>query len=204
MVRDLALAASGLLAGGIGGPSVRPYQPPGLWEAVAFGGDFSSQTYVQDHGEALWRRSLYVYWKRGLPYPTLATFDAPIRETCTSKRPRTNTPLQALVLLNDPVFAEAARVLGERLRREANDDVSRLVKGFRLVTSRSPEAREIDVLRGILERMRERFRAAPDAARALMNVGESPVPAEEDPAEAAAWAAIGNVLLNLDETIHKG
>ena len=206
MVRDAALAASGLLSpeSSIGGRSVRPYQPAGLWEAVAFGGEFSSQTYEPDHGEALWRRSMYVYWKRGMPYPTLSTFDAPIRETCTSRRPRTNTPLQALVLLNDPVFAEAARALGARLAREAPDDVSRLVLGFRLVTSRSPEPRELDVLRAALEKQRARFRARPDAARALLGVGEAPVPAEADAPELAAWAAIGNLLLNLDETIHKG
>ena len=108
-VRDNALAVSGLLERRIGGPSVRPYQPAGLWEQVSVGGNYSSQSYVPDHGSDLYRRGLYTYWKRSLPYPALVVFDAPNRELCTAFRPRTTTPLQALVLLNDPTYVEAAR-----------------------------------------------------------------------------------------------
>src|SRR5207248_7692322 len=119
IIRDQALAISGLLVPKIGGPSVKPYQPPGLWEELAFGGGFSAQTYVQDHGEALYRRSMYTFWKRTCPPPSLQTFDAPEREFCMVRRSVTNTPLQALVLMNDPTYVEAARKFAERILKEA-------------------------------------------------------------------------------------
>ncbi len=205
MIRDDALAVSGLLVEKIGGPSVRPYQPPGLWEAVSFSADFSSQSYVQDHGADLWRRGLYVYWKRSLPYPSLATFDAPIRETCTSKRPETNTPLQALVLLNDPVYVEAARALGARIEREGGtSDETRLRFAFRLCTSREPKENELAVLKRVVDVERANFANDADSAAKLVHVGESPAADDLDPKELAAWSALANVLLNLDETLHRG
>jgi hypothetical protein len=138
-VRDQALAASGLLVRKIGGPSVKPYHPPGLYEQVVNTRDNPHSTYTQDHGEALHRRSLYTYWKRSVPNPAMMLFDAPFRETCTVRRPRTNTPLQALNLLNDPTYVEASRFLAQRMMREGgSSSASRLGYGFRLVTARDP------------------------------------------------------------------
>ncbi len=205
MIRDNALAASGLLDDRLGGPSVSPYQPPGLWEQVGFGGDFSSQSYTQSHGRDLYRRGIYVYWKRALPYPPLITFDAPNREVCTDRRACTNTPLQALVLLNDPGFVEAARVLAQRVLREAGSSpTERIALAFKLCTARAPEPAESQVLERIYETQLARFRGDAEAAQKLTSVGESPVPADLDRAELAAWTAVANVLLNLDETITKG
>jgi hypothetical protein len=202
MIRDAALAVSGLLDERLGGPSVAPYQPPGLWEAIAFGREFSAQTYVQSHGSDLYRRGIYVYWKRSLPYPSLATFDAPNREVCTDRRARTNTPLQALVLLNDPAFVEAARVLGQRIMAEGGDTLAeRIGFAFKLCTARPPNSEELGILTGIYQSQAEKFRAQPEAAAKLVSVGESPLPTGIDQVELAAWTAVGNVLLNLDETI---
>ena len=203
--RDGALAISGLLDRRIGGPSVYPYQPPGLWEELAFGGDFSSQSYKTSKGADLYRRGIYTYWKRSLPYPSLATFDAPNREVCTVQRPRTNTPLQALILMNDPAYVEAARVLAQRVLKEAGPDPEhRIVHAFRLCVARAPTDRERAVLLDLFRRQLDHYRADPKEAEALIKVGESPRPAGVDPSELAAWTAIGNVLLNLDETITKG
>ncbi len=205
VIRDLALSVSGLMNPTIGGPSVYPYQPPGLWEEVAIGGNFSSQSYVQSHGNDLYRRGLYVYWKRSVPYPPLATFDAPSREFCITARPRTNTPLQALVLMNDPAFLETARGLAARVLKEGGgDDRARLEYAFRLCLGRRPNDRERAVLGRALEGERKHFRLDPKGAAALTAVGESPRPLDIDPAELAAWTAVGNILLNLDETITKG
>src|SRR5262249_25162945 len=124
MIRDNALAVSGLLSRKIGGPSVRPYQPPGLWEQIALGGGHRRQTHVPGKGDEVDRRGIYTYWKRSLHHPSLAAFDAPSRELCTATRPRTNTPLQALVLLNDPTYVEAARALAQRVLREGGLDLS--------------------------------------------------------------------------------
>lgn len=205
MIRDNALAVSGLLVPKIGGPSVRPYQPEGLWEAVSFSKDFSSQFYAQDHADDLYRRGLYVYWKRALPYPSLATFDAPIRETCTARRPVTETPLQALILLNDPTFVEAARQLGLRMLQGGGGDVdARLVYGFRLCTSRVPTPREMDVLRRAQAAQAVAYAKDRAAAEKLVAIGESKNPAGIDASEIATWTAVGSLLLNLDETVHRG
>jgi hypothetical protein len=205
MVRDNALAVSGLLNRQLGGPSVKPYQPPGLWEQVAFGGGFSAQSYEQDHGPALYRRGLYVYWKRSLPHPSLATFDAPSREVCTDRRPRTDTPLQALVLLNDPIYVECARVLGQRVLKEGGADVeSRLTFAFKLCTARPPSADELAVLKRVYDKQLAKYQKDKDAALKLVGVGESQRPPELDVSELAAWTAVGNVLLNLDEVVTKG
>jgi hypothetical protein len=205
MIRDNALAVSGLFNPFIGGPSVRPYQPKGLWEAIAFGGGFSSQTYVQSKGRDLYRRGIYTYWKRSMPHPSLVTFDAPNREVCTDRRPRTNTPLQALELLNDPIYVECARVLAQRILKEGGPDTNaRLCFAFKLCTARTPDPRELQILRRIFERQRAKFKQNAAAAKKLVSAGESPRPAELDVRELAAWTAVGNVLLNLDETITKG
>ncbi|HEV3263353.1 MAG TPA: PSD1 and planctomycete cytochrome C domain-containing protein [Gemmataceae bacterium] len=205
MIRDNALAVSGLLDHRLGGPSVRPYQPAGLWDAIAFGGGFSSQTYVQSHGRDLYRRGIYTYWKRSLPYPSLNTFDAPSREVCTDRRPRTNTPLQALVLMNDPVYVEAARVLGQRVLKEGGPDTAaRMAFAFKLCTARAPAPDELKLLTRIFERQLAKYRNDPKAAVRLITIGECARPANLDAGELAAWTAIGNILLNLDETITKG
>jgi mono/diheme cytochrome c family protein len=205
MIRDCALAVSGLLDGRIGGPSVSPYQPAGLWEEVGFGPGFTAQSYVQSHGIDLYRRGIYTYWKRALPYPPMVTFDAPNREVCTDCRARTNTPLQALVLLNDPAYVEAARVLGQRIMREGGASTEeRIAFAFALCTARRPQAKELDVLSHVYATQLARFRQNPSAATKLTSVGEMPRPMDLDVAELAAWTTIGNILLNLDETITKG
>jgi hypothetical protein len=195
-VRDAALAVSGLLVERLGGPSVKPYQPAGLWEELSSGG----ARYEQDRGPDLYRRSLYIYRKRTVAVPMLATFDAAGRETCQVWSSRTNTPLQALNLLNDVAFVEAARGLGTRMIREGGSSPeSRIAHGFRLVTSRTPTGEELDVLIAGFTRRRQEFAADPEAARALLAHGESPVPSDIDGVELAAFTTVGNVLLNLDE-----
>lgn len=203
-IRDQALSVAGLLDHRLGGPSVRPYQPPGLWEQVAFGGGFSSQTYEQSKGADLYRRGLYVYWKRSAPHPSLATFDAPNREICADRRPRTNTPLQALVLLNDPIYVEAARVFAQRLMCEGGPTATgRLRLAFVLCVSRPPTPEEEKLVLALYYRQLARFEAHPAEAEKLLGVGAAPRPKEMPVAELAAWTAVGNVLLNLDETISK-
>jgi len=204
MIRDNALAISGLLNRKMGGPSISPYEPPKLWDEIAFGGGFSAQTYVQSHGEDLYRRGLYIYAKRSMPHPSLITFDAPNREICTVQRPVTNTPLQALLLLNDPIYVEAARVMGQRIMKDGGaDDRQKLVYAFRLCTARAPSEREILILEKSLGRHREKYKVDKAAAEKLVTVGESPRPKELDVSELAAWTAVGNVMLNMDETISK-
>jgi hypothetical protein len=200
MIRDNALAVSGLLCQELGGPSVSPYQPAGLWDELTTG-----DKYTQSKGSDLYRRAIYTYWKRSIPYPPLLTFDAPNREVCTDCRARTNTPLQALVLLNDPAYVEAARVLAQRILKEGGlDAASRLDFGFRLCTSRGPNEKEAAILQQMLEQSLARYRHDPAAATKLISIGEAPSPNETDPAELAAWTTIGNLLLNLDETITRG
>ena len=210
-IRDTALAASGLLVPEMGGPGVKPYQPAGLWEAVGYT-DSNTAKFTQDHGDDLYRRSLYTFWKRTSPPPGLSTFDAPTRESCTVRRSRTNTPLQALTLMNDVQFVEAGRHLAARMLREADvpagatDDERRaavLTRGVRLVLGRSPSADELDVLAAAHRRLFDGFRADPGAAAKLLSVGESPRDADLDPAEHAAATMAANLLLNLDEAVTK-
>jgi hypothetical protein len=204
MIRDTALAASGLLNDDIGGPSVLPYQPTGLWEEMAFGEGFSAQAYVQSQGRDLYRRGMYTFWKRTVPPASLATFDAPDREKCTARRALTNTPLQALALLNDTTFVEASRALAERALREGGrDDKSRASYAFRLATGRSPEGKEWRVLRDLLKKQREVFGKDQPAAVKFLSVGESARDKGIPPAELAAWTTVTSVILNLDETITK-
>jgi hypothetical protein len=196
-VRDNALAVAGLLNDKIGGPSVKPYQPPGIW-------DGTDSKFEQDHGDALYRRGLYVFWRRSAHYPSFATFDAPSREVCTFFRERTQTPLQSLVLMNDPAFVETARGLAARVLREEPGDVDkRLVRAFRHALGRKPKPDEIMVLQKTYEQQLRNFRQEVEAAKALLKVGESPLPEQTDTAELAAMTAVANVLLNLNETITK-
>jgi hypothetical protein len=203
-VRDLAMSTSGLLTREIGGPSVFPYQPGGLWRELTERQDsknWSAQFYVQSKGKDLYRRGMYTFWKRTSPPPTMTTFDAPDRETCTVRRSRTNTPLQALVLMNDPTFVEASRKLAERLMNEAKTIDERIVLAIRLTTSRRPTEREQAVLRKMFEEQLAVFRKDDRAALKLLSVGESKRDEKLDQAELAAWAMIANVVLNLDETL---
>jgi len=205
-VRDQALFVSGLLVERLGGPSVKPYQPAGLWKVVGYTSS-NTANFVQDSGDALYRRSLYTFWKRTSPPPTMALFDAPTREACTVQRARTNTPLQALALLNDVQFVEAARAFAARLLREAdgNDaDDARLSRGFRAVTGRAPDADELAILRETLAGHRATFAADREAALELLDVGDSDAPSDLDAGELAAWTLIANLLLNLDEALTRG
>jgi hypothetical protein len=198
MIRDQALAAAGVLVDQRGGPSVKPYQPAGIWEEATFG----KKTYDQDHGDALYRRSLYVFWRR-IVGPT-SFFDAGARQVCTVKVAQTNTPLHALVTLNDPAYVESARVMAQRVLNEARDnDTARISYAFRLVTARLPLAKELSVLSARLGKLRHQYAADPAAAKQLATAGEAPRPAGLDPAEHAAWAALCTLLLNLDETLNK-
>jgi Protein of unknown function (DUF1553) len=204
MIRDTALAAGGLLNDRVGGPSILPYQPKGLWEEMAFGEGFSGQSYQQSHGKDLYRRGMYTLWKRTVPPASLATFDAPDREKCTARRALTNTPLQALALLNDPTYVEAARALAQRTLLEAgSDEKKRLTFAFRLATARRPSGKEIDVLRKLLDGRLNAYRKDRQSALKLLSVGESPRDRRLDPAELAAYATVASVILNLDETITK-
>ena len=195
-IRDNALAVSGLLVSRTGGPSVKPYQPDGLWLET------SNRPYVQDSGSKLYRRSLYVYWKRSAPPPNLFAIDAPTRETCTVRRQRTNTPLMALVLLNDPVFVEAARKLAERALAEGAGDVDAAISEmFFRATARRPDPQEMAILGDIYQQQLAIYTANPEAAGQLLAVGESPRDVSLDTAMHAAMAMVANTILNLDETI---
>jgi hypothetical protein len=203
MVRDNALAVSRLLNKNIGGPSVFPYQPPGLWEELSRGETFTAQEYHESTGSDLYRRSMYTFWKRTVPPAALNTFDAPDREKCTSRRLITNTPLQALVLLNDPTYVEAARALAARALREAPADAaSRARFLFREATARRATEAELAVLLELAQREMNHYRKLPAQAAKLISVGASK-PAGADPVELAAWTTVASTILNLDETITK-
>ncbi len=198
MIRDQALAASGLLNRSIGGPSVKGYQPPGIWEESSFG----IKKYQQDSGEALYRRSLYIYWRRIIG-PTMF-FDNAARQVCTVKTVRTNTPLQALALLNDVTFVEAARALAVRaLEIQYATDSTRLQQIFYRILAREPHAEEGKILFDALERSRRQFNAAPKLATDLLALGDSTIGREIDRAELASWTALCLAVLNLDETLTK-
>ena len=202
-IRDAALKAGGLLVARVGGPSVNPYTPGDLWREISHYGSTpaTSQTFVQDHGEKLYRRSMYTYWKRTAPPPNMTAFDAPNREVCTVGRPDTVTPLQALVTLNDPQFVEAARAFAERMLAQTGNDEARLRWGFIEATSREPQAAEFGVLRAALQRERRRYAADTSAATKLLSVGESPRNAQLALPEHAAWTQVATLLLNLSETV---
>jgi hypothetical protein len=197
MIRDNALAVSGLLVTKVGGPSVKPYQPAGYWAYL----NFPTREWVNDTGESQYRRGLYTYWQRTFPHPSLLAFDAPSREECTAERPRSNTPQQALVLLNDPTYVEAARVLAAHVVASAKDDATRLEAAYRRVLGRSPREAEAKVLLPLLVKHRKEYQADPAAAAALLSVGQAPAPPGADRPELAAWTSVARVLLNLHETI---
>jgi hypothetical protein len=201
VVRDGALAIGGLLVEKSGGRSVKPYQPAGLWEAVSFN---NSQKYVPDKGTAEYRRSMYTYWKRQSPPPNLMLFDAPTRETCTVRRLRTNTPLQALALMNDPQFVEASRAFAQRLMIEGEaKPANRIAYGFRLATGRKPAGDEVKILLDIFTQELAGFQKDKAAAEKLLGVGDFKNRSDLDKAELAAWTTIASMILNLDETITK-
>ena len=198
-VRDSALEVSGLLNTKMGGPGVKPYQPPGLWKEVGLGGN---PVFVQDHGEKLYRRSLYTYWKRSAPPPSMQIFDAPTREKCTIRRPRTNTPLQALVTMNDVQYVEAARHLAERMLKEGGSTKEEQVAyAFLLATGREPRSSEREVLLELYDQSLKHYQANAKAAEELMSVGESPRDKKLNVTEQAAWTVVANMIFNLDETL---
>jgi len=196
-IRDQALLASGLLVERIGGPSVRPYQPAGI------GKDLGADPYVQDHGDKLYRRSVYTFWKRTVAPPNMMTFDAAARETCVVRESRTNTPLQALTLLNDVTYVEAARVLAQRVMQQANSPKERLTLAFRAIIVRPPSESELRLLVNGLNAHLEEFQRNPATAKKLLSQGEAPLPSQFDAVELAAYAATASILLNLDEAITK-
>jgi hypothetical protein len=202
-LRDQALYVSGLLVERLGGPSVKPYQPEGLWREVAM---VQSNTRIFERGEGqdLWRRSLYTYWKRACPPPAMTTLDAPGREFSCIRRVTTNTPLQALVLWNDEQFVEAARVLAERTLGEADEDGARLERLHLRCTGREPGEDELALLAEALAAFRARYADDPDAAAALLAVGEAPLPEDLPAAELAAWTLIASAVLNLDASLNRG
>jgi hypothetical protein len=200
MVRDNALAVSGLLVRKIGGASVKPYQPAGYWQYL----NFPKRDYTADKGEDQYRRGLYTYWQRTFPHPSLLAFDAPSREECTVERPRSNTPLQALVLLNDPTYVEAARAFAERIvRSDAAQPATeaRIQFAYREALSRPATAAEVELLRMLHDGHLKQYQADPKAAEALLTVGDRPRAADLNAVELAAWVSVARVILNLHETI---
>ena len=201
-VRDQALAISGLLVPTIGGPGVKPYQPDGLWNEVSLN---KGLRFRRDSGEKLYRRSMYIYWKRSAPHPVMTLFDAPTREKCSVRRNTTNTPLQALVLMNDPQFLEASRFLAERILKEggATED-DRLAFAYRTVTGRKPTAQTIEVMRTALAKELGAFNSDKDRAMKLLTIGEKKRDESLDVVRHAAWTMLSSMLLNLDATVTRG
>lgn len=195
----MALSAAGLLTREIGGRSVYPYQPDHFYRDKE--DDPGEWRWPLESDGQLYRRGLYTFIRRTTPYPAYQVFDAPTRGECTVARSRTNTPLQALVTLNNPMFAEAGRVLGERMACAAGGVNEQLRLGFRRVLARGPTPREEAILIELFETERTRYRADPAAAAALVAVGQAPHPAQVDPIDAAAWAAVATALLNVDEAV---
>jgi Protein of unknown function (DUF1553)/Protein of unknown function (DUF1549)/Planctomycete cytochrome C len=198
LVRDNALAVSGLLARKLGGPSVKPYQPDGYWENL----NFPTRDYPADHGENQYRRGLYTWWQRTFHHPSLLAFDAPSREECAADRSRSNIPQQALVLLNDPTYVEAARTLAARILQDGGSNTpNRLKWAWRQVLQREPGPDEMERLGELVEKHLKQYEADPKSAQALLKIGFQPPPAQLKPTELAAWTSVARVLLNLHETI---
>jgi hypothetical protein len=200
LIRDQALAVSGLLRRQIGGPSARPYMPDGVWDETSRYGDLRG--YKHEPGDGLYRRTMYTIWKRSAGPPTLSLFDGPNRDVCTVKRSRTNTPTQALALLNEITFVEAARVLAARILTEGGTTAEqRFTWAMQQVAARPPTARELQVLTAGLAARRASFEATPDKAHQLLGFGETRSPNDLPPVELAAWTLMANVLMNLDEFV---
>ncbi len=203
MVRDYALNCGNLLATRVGGPSARPYQPEGVWEAVAMP-ESNTRLYQPDRGENLYRRSIYTFWKRAAPPASMDIFNAPSREVCTVRRERTNTPLQALVTLNDPQFVEAARALAQHTLEQASDRLdARIDFMARRLLCRPFATQELKVVRSSAERLIAYYQSHPEDADRLLAVGELRPITSQEPAILAAWTMLANELLNLDEVLNK-
>ena len=197
VLRDQALAASGLLVEKIGGPSTKPYMPPKIWKAI------SNNAYKQDTGANLYRRSLYTYWRRTIPPPTMMTFNAAAREVCTVRTERTNTPLQALALMNNTIFVESAKMLAGRMIDEASaNPVGQITHGFRLVCGREPTENETDILLGTFRKFAAQYKQDPAKAEELLKVGQSKV-STQNKVHHAALTMVASLILNLDEAITK-
>ena len=197
-MRDNALAISGLLVPKIGGPSVKPYQPAGYWENL----NFPTREWTSDSGENEYRRGLYTWWQRSFLHPSLLAFDAPSREECCAERSRSNIPQQALVLLNDPSYVEAARnFAAEILRKGGASQDTRLRWAWQQALQRDPHWDEVQTVRELLNKDLSGYRADPKAAGDLLHIGFSPAPQDENLAQLAAWTHVARILLNLHETI---
>jgi uncharacterized protein DUF1553/uncharacterized protein DUF1549/cytochrome c len=196
-VRDAALAASGLLTTKVGGPSAKPYQPAGYWAYL----NFPQREWQADKNEDQYRRGLYAYWCRSFLHPSLAAFDAPSREECTNERPRSSTPIQALVLLNDPTYVEAARVLAAAILKERTNTVDRINAAYRRTLSRNAKPEEMKVLETLLQKHLDEFKKDPDGAKKLLAVGIAPLSSGIDPAELAAWTSVARAILNSHEAV---
>jgi hypothetical protein len=198
LVRDMALSFSGLMVPRIGGPSALPYQPEGYWENL----NFPTRTYPASVGAGQYRRGLYTWWQRSYVHPAMLAFDAPTREECAAERARSNIPQQALVLLNDPSYVEAARNFAARILQEApRSEDQRLAWAWRQVLARSATPEELATLRSLLQQQAAEYRADPAAAKAYLGTGATGVPTTLDPAELAAWTDVARAILNLHETI---
>jgi hypothetical protein len=195
MLRDNALAVSGLLVKKIGGPSVKPYQPDGLWR-------INGTSYLQDQGDKLYRRSLYTFWKRTIPNPTQATFDAPSRSNCNVRRQKTSTPLQALVLLNDPVYVEAAKAIGQKIS-ETKDLSQGIRTAFRQLTGRQPSDQELQLLKDLQQSEQGNFTKHPDKLNGWLNTGDFTVDGTIEPIVLAANTVVASTIINADATIVK-
>jgi hypothetical protein len=198
LVRDNALSIAGLLVPKIGGPSVKPYQPEGYWENL----NFPTRTWVADTGESQYRRGLYTWWQRSFLHPSLVAFDAPSREECAADRNRSNIPQQALVLLNDPTYVEAARVFAARILKEGGSDTpTRLNWAWHQALQRAPREDEVQVATALLEKHKTQYAQDAQAAEAILKVGLAAAPQDLAPAELAAWTSVARVILNLHETV---
>ncbi|MFN4258760.1 MAG: PSD1 and planctomycete cytochrome C domain-containing protein [Gemmataceae bacterium] len=205
MVRDQALFVSGLLVEKIGGPSVKPPQPAGLWEAVGYTSSNTARFTADTGPDKVFRRSMYTFWKRTSPPPQMTIIDAPSRESCTARRERTNTPLQALLLMNETQFVEASRHLAQRVLKEGGTTTDqRLAHLFRIATARRPDSRELSILHNVLSAHLAEYKQNPDAAQALIRQGEIKPDDLFDAVELAAWTMVANLVLNLDEVVTKG
>jgi hypothetical protein len=198
LVRDNALTIAGMLNLKIGGPSAKPYQPAGYWENL----NFPVRTYQADTDENEYRRGLYTWWQRSYVHPSMLAFDAPTREECAAERSRSNIPQQALVLLNDPTYVEAARVFAERIVKEGGENTDDRIRwAWQQAVLRQPDASELATLRELLEKHAAEYAADHDSAEALLKVGLKPVPDGTDASELAAWTSVARVILNLHETV---
>jgi len=203
-IRDQALAISGLLNKEIGGPSVKPYQPAGIWEETTGGGGGSTATYVQSQGKDLYRKSMYTFWKRTVPPPSMLTFDSPTRDLCTVKRSETNTPLQALVMLNDPQIIEAARATAVRCNAKHSSLQDQITHVFQLATSRNPTEQEIQTLKELHSDMEKQISSGEIVIKEYLSIGEYEVPEEEQTEELTALCLLVHAIFNLDEVINRG